>query len=232
MRLDKFLGTAFTRSEARKLIKSGAVTVNGVTAVKADFKVDENSDTVICGGEQIVYREFIYLVMNKPAGFVSAVWDKKQRCVTELLRDEHRRFEPFPVGRLDIDTEGLLILTNDGALTHELISPKKNVVKKYFAVTDLPMEDADAELFASGMDLGDFTALPAKLEFTENKNEIYISVSEGKFHQVKRMCEKCGKKVTYLKRVSIGGLHLDSALKCGEYAELTKENLTSQIYSV
>ena len=231
MRLDKFLWELGSRSEIKKLLKTGAVTVDGKVVKDGGFQVTESS--IVCFGDQkIEYREFIYLIMNKPQGYVSATWDKKMPVVIDLIDEEYKKFEPFPVGRLDIDTEGLLIITNDGKLTHELTSPKKNIQKKYFARTNPPMEKEDIKLFQEGMDLGDFTTLPGKLEFTDNPEEVYITICEGKFHQVKRMCEKCGKTVTFLKRVSIGGLRLDSFLDTGNVKEITKEELTDKIYNI
>lgn len=228
MRLDKFLCSLGSRSDVKKILKKGNITVNGTVVKNGDFSVT-NEDTVLYMGEKITYKEFIYLVMNKPQGYISATYDKRQPVVVDLLDDEHKRFEPYPVGRLDIDTEGLLIITNDGQLAHELISPKKDVTKTYFALTDLPMCEADKETFTSGMDLGDFVAKSATLEITDDG--AYITVSEGKFHQVKRMCAKCGKNVTFLKRVAVGNMALPEELKTGEYIELTKEELIKAIYN-
>lgn len=230
MRLDKFLWELGSRSEIKKLLKSGTVTVDGVPVKDGGFQVKDTAH-VCYMGKEIFYREFIYIIMNKPQNTVSATFDKKLPVVTDLLPVEYKKFEPFPVGRLDIDTEGLLILTNDGKLAHEITSPKKQVYKKYFAVTDIPMEKEDVKVFEDGMDLGDFTTLPAKLEFTDNPNEVYITICEGKFHQVKRMCEKCGKTVTYLKRVSIGNLELDSQLIPGDMFETDKATLTELIFT-
>ena len=180
---------------------------------------------VAVDGERLIYREFVYLMLNKPQGCVSAVYDKKYPVVTEFVPEEYAHFEVYPVGRLDIDTEGLLILTNDGQFAHEMTSPKKDVYKRYFAVLDKPMEEKDVEIFAGGMEFKEFTAKSAKLEITENPNEAYIEIAEGKFHQVKRMCERVGKTVTYLKRVAIGNLKLDKSLEKGEVRELTKDEL-------
>ena len=231
MRLDKYLWELGSRSEIKKLLKTGAVTVDGKAVKDGGFQVTENS--VVCFNEKkIEYREFIYLIMNKPQGVVSATWDKKLPVVVDLIDEEYKKFEPFPVGRLDIDTEGLLIITNDGKLTHELTSPKKNVQKKYFARTNPQMDTEDIKAFEAGINLGDFTTLPGKLEFTNNPEEVYITICEGKFHQVKRMCEKCGKTVTFLKRVSIGGLNLDKNLSPGNVKEITKRELTDKIYNI
>ena len=198
--------------------------IDGEVCKKPEEQTDENS-IVEVDGERLIYREFVYLMLNKPQGCVSAVYDKKYPVVTEFVPEEYAHFEVYPVGRLDIDTEGLLILTNDGQFAHEMTSPKKDVYKRYFAVLDKPMEEKDVEIFAGGMEFKEFTAKSAKLEITENPNEVYIEIAEGKFHQVKRMCERVGKTVTYLKRVAIGNLKLDKSLAKGEVRELTKDEL-------
>lgn len=226
MRLDRFISNCgyASRSEAKKLIKQGIVSVDGVTAKSADMNVSE--DAVVCVGQtELRYRKYVYLMLNKPDGYVSATEDKKYPVVTELVGEEYSHFNVFPVGRLDIDTEGLLILTNDGALSHELTSPSKNVYKRYFARLDKDAEEADIAEFKKGMEFKEFTAKPALLEITDNPKEVYIEIAEGKFHQVKRMCECVGKNVIYLKRVSIGDLKLDEALKIGEIRELTEDEL-------
>lgn len=226
MRLDRFISNCgyASRSEAKKLIKQGIVSADGVTAKSADMNVSE--DAVVCVGQtELRYRKYVYLMLNKPDGYVSATEDKKYPVVTELVSEEYSHFNVFPVGRLDIDTEGLLILTNDGSLAHELTSPSKNVYKRYFARLDKDAEETDIAEFKNGMEFKEFTAKPAILEITDNPNEVYIEIAEGKFHQVKRMCERIGKNVVYLKRVSIGDLKLDEALKIGEIRELTEDEL-------
>ncbi|MFR1847263.1 pseudouridine synthase [Hominilimicola sp.] len=226
MRIDKYIsGCGYaSRKDVKKLIKQGLVFINGEVCKKPEEQTDENS-IVEVDGERLIYREFVYLMLNKPQGCVSAVYDKKYPVVTEFVPEEYAHFEVYPVGRLDIDTEGLLILTNDGQFAHEMTSPKKDVYKRYFAVLDKPMEEKDVEIFAGGMEFKEFTAKSAKLEITENPNEVYIEIAEGKFHQVKRMCERVGKTVTYLKRVAIGNLKLDESLEKGEVRELTKDEL-------
>lgn len=226
MRLDKFISNCgfASRKEVKKLIKRGIVTVDGNPADSADMNVDENA-LVRVGETELRYRRFVYLMLNKPSGYVSAVEDKRYPVVTELVGEEYSHFNVFPVGRLDIDTEGLLILTNDGALSHELTSPSKNIYKKYFARLDKPAEDSDIEEFRKGMEFKDFTSKPAVLEITDNPAEVYIQIAEGKFHQVKRMCERVGKTVTYLKRISVGELTLDEKLGLGEIRELTEEEM-------
>lgn len=226
MRLDKYIsGCGYaSRKDVKKIMKQGLVTVDGIICKRPEEQVSETS--VVCvDGEILHYREFVYLMLNKPQGYVSAVFDKKYPVVTELVDEEYAHFEVFPVGRLDIDTEGLLLLTNDGKFAHEMTSPKKNVYKRYFAVLDKDAEGGDAEEFAKGMVFKDFTAKSAKLEITDNPREVYIEIAEGKYHQVKRMCERVGKKVVFLKRVAIGGLKLDENLEKGEIRELTQEEL-------
>lgn len=226
MRLDKYIADSGneSRKDIKKLIKQGLVTVDGAVCTHAETQVTEDS-AVCVNGREIHYRKYVYLMLNKPSGYVSAVFDKKYPVVTELVGEEYAHFEVFPVGRLDIDTEGLLILTNDGQLSHELTSPKKNVYKRYFARVDKPMEEADIETFGQGMEFKEFTAKPARLEITDNPCEVYIEIAEGKFHQVKRMCERVGKNVTYLKRIAIGGLCLDETLPLGGVRELTEEEM-------
>lgn len=226
MRLDKYIsGCGYaSRKDVKKIMKQGLVTVDGIICKRPEEQVSETS--VVCvDGEILHYREFVYLMLNKPQGYVSAVFDKKYPVVTEFVDEEYAHFEVFPVGRLDIDTEGLLLLTNDGKFAHEMTSPKKNVYKRYFAVLDKDAEGGDAEEFAKGMVFKDFTAKSAKLEITDNPREVYIEIAEGKYHQVKRMCERVGKKVVFLKRVAIGGLKLDENLEKGEIRELTQEEL-------
>lgn len=226
MRLDKYITTCadLSRKEIKRIIKDGAVTVNGEVVTDSGAHVDE-SDTVTMGGERLRYQKHIYLMLNKPSGYVSAVRDREYPTVTELVPKEYARYEVYPAGRLDRATEGLLILTNDGDFTHRLTSPNKNVYKRYFARLDEPMTEDDITAFAAGMELKDFTAKPARLTITDNPNEVYIEIAEGKFHQVRRMCAKVGKNVLYLKRVSIGALKLDDTLPLGEVREMTAEEI-------
>ena len=228
LRLDKFLSDAapFSRKEVRSLVKKKAVTVNGVVAAAADMKVDETQDTVCVNGRSIVYRKFIYLMLNKPQGYLSATEDDRDPVVTDLVPEEFKHFAPFPVGRLDKDTEGLLLLTNDGQFDHELMSPRKNLYKRYYAELDAPAVQEDIAAFASGMEFKEFTAKPARLEIDPgDPRKVYVEIAEGKYHQVKRMCEKVGKNVVFLKRVAIGELKLDDSLECGKVRELTAGEL-------
>ena len=226
MRLDKFLSDAspYTRKQIRALAEKGKISVNG-KIVKQPSRQISVHDSVRIGEMEIRYRKFIYLMMNKPAGFLSATWDAKTPVVTDLLPEEYRHFSPFPAGRLDKDTEGLLLLTNDGQFDHAVASPGKKVFKRYFARLDKPAAPEDVEAFAAGMDLGDFTARPARLEISGNPFEVHVEIMEGKFHQVKRMWEKLGKTVCFLKRISIGELKLDPSLKPGETRELSEEEI-------
>lgn len=226
IRLDKFLSEAspYSRRDVRGLVKRGAVSVNGVPAKAPDMKVNENQDVICVNGEHIIYRKFIYLMMNKPQGYLSATEDDRDPVVIDLLPEEYRHFSPFPVGRLDKDTEGLLLLTNDGQFDHELMSPRKNLFKRYYAELDQPAVEEDITCFASGMEFKEFTAKPARLEIDpEDPRKVFVEIAEGKYHQVKRMCERVGKTVIFLKRVAIGPLQLDGTLAAGQVRELTQE---------
>ena len=221
-RLDKILSNSGlgTRKEVKKFIKYGAIKVDGKITTSADMKIDPENCEITVNGEKVIYKEFVYLMLNKPDGYVSATEDNVYPTVTELVPEEFIHYNLFPVGRLDVDTEGLLILTNDGKFAHNVTSPKKLIAKKYFVIPEHPTTEDDKKAFASGMNLGDFTAMPAKLE--NCKDGCYVTIFEGKFHQVKRMFEKINNKVTYLKRVQIGSLILDDKLNTGEMKELTK----------
>lgn len=226
IRLDKFLSEAspYSRRDVRGLVKRGAVSVNGVPAKAPDMKVNENQDVICVNGEHIIYRKFIYLMMNKPQGYLSATEDDRDPVVIDLLPEEYRHFSPFPVGRLDKDTEGLLLLTNDGQFDHELMSPRKNLFKRYYAELDQPAVEEDITSFASGMEFKEFTAKPARLEIDpDDPRKVFVEIAEGKYHQVKRMCERVGKTVIFLKRVAIGPLQLDGTLAAGQVRELTQE---------
>ncbi|MDI2586095.1 pseudouridine synthase [Psychrobacillus sp. NEAU-3TGS] len=230
MRLDKFLAhTGFgTRREVKLLIKSKAIQVNEVTVKDSGVHVNEHSDRVSVYGEVIEYKQFIYLMLNKPAGVVSATDDTRDKTVIDLLNDDVRHFEPYPVGRLDKDTVGLLLLTNDGALTHRLLSPNKEVPKVYFAKVQGIVNEIDIEAFKNGVILDDgYHTKPGMLQILKSGSisEIELTITEGKFHQVKRMFEAVGKKVVFLKRLSMGTLKLDESLAEGAYRELTEEEL-------
>ncbi len=234
-RLDKVLSHSGygTRSELKKLVKQGAVTVNGKTVKDSGLQVNPHEDEIRVNGEKVLFREFIYLMMNKPQGVISATEDDRERTVLDLLEASERHYQPFPVGRLDKDTEGLLLLTNDGALAHQLLSPRKKVPKKYYAEVLGRVDERDKQEFAAGVVLDDgYITLPAELKLLSAddgadgwRSQVELVIHEGKFHQVKRMFQAAGKKVVFLKRLSMGGLELDSGLSLGEYRELTNAEL-------
>ncbi|MFZ7944954.1 MULTISPECIES: pseudouridine synthase [Bacillaceae] len=230
MRIDKMLANLGygSRKEVKQLLKSGAVKVDDVVVKDAKQHVDPANQTVTLNGEVIEYREFIYLMMNKPQGVLSATEDNSCETVIDLLEMEDQVYEPFPVGRLDKDTEGLLLITNDGQLAHRLLSPKKHVPKTYFAVIDREVTEADVAAFAKGVTLDDgYETKPGELKILKSgiRSDIELTITEGKFHQVKRMFEAVGKRVVYLQRISMGPLPLDETLELGEYRELTEEEI-------
>ena len=227
LRLDKYLADAGvgTRSQVKQMIRKGQIAINGETVKKPDQKVDGEKDKIEVMGKEIRYQKYRYLLLHKPSGYVSATEDKKEQTVLSLLPEELRK-DLFPVGRLDKDTEGLLLLTNDGALAHRLLSPKKHVDKTYYARVQGRVTDEDQAAFLQGVDIGDEKdTMPAQLEILEAAEEsrILLTIQEGRFHQVKRMVEARGKKVVYLKRISMGPLALEEGLKPGNYRELTEE---------
>ncbi|MFJ5758377.1 pseudouridine synthase [Neobacillus sp. NPDC093182] len=230
MRIDKMLANLGygSRKEVKQLLKSGAVKVDDCLVKDPKQHVDTNKQSVTLNGEVIEYKEFIYLMMNKPQGVLSATEDSVGETVIDLLELEDQVYEPFPVGRLDKDTEGLLLITNDGQLAHRLLSPKKHVPKTYFAVIDREVTDEDVKAFADGVTLDDgYETKPGELKILKSgiRSDIELTITEGKFHQVKRMFEAVGKKVVYLKRISMGPLPLDETLELGEYRELTDEEI-------
>ena len=236
MRLDKLLAhTGFgTRKEVKKIIKDGYIEVNGETQKNVGLKVDPEIDDIRVGGERIYYEEFVYFMLNKPAGVISATEDYMHETVIDLLEPADSVQDPHPVGRLDMDTEGLLILTNDGQLTHQLTSPKKQVDKEYYALIEGIVTEEDIKTFNEGIVLieedEEYTTMPATLEIVSvdedaNESEINVTIQEGKFHQVKRMFHAVGKEVLYLKRVRMNELKLDESLPLGEYRRLTEEEL-------
>lgn len=235
VRLDKFLADSGigTRAEVKKLIQKGMVQINGEKAKKPEQKVDPQTDAVEFAGERLGARaEFVYYLLHKPAGYVSATEDTREKTVLELVPKDGRR-KLFPVGRLDKDTEGLLLITDDGLLAHQLLSPKKHVDKTYFAVTEGKVVPEDIEKIQEGVDIGDEElTLPGRLEILKTwkesgvwHSEILLTIHEGRFHQVKRMMEALGKNVTYLKRISMGSLELPKELPRGKARELTKAEL-------
>ena len=251
MRLDKFLATCAgsTRSEVKKQLKKGMVLVNEAVETHPERQVDPQQDCIVLAGKPVCWQPFVVLMLNKQAGVVTATEDRHQKTVMDGI-DHPRRKELFPVGRLDIDTEGLLLLMNDGALAHRMLSPRHHVDKTYYAKVLGAVDAQDVEAFAKGIDIGEKAqTLPAKLEIQSVReveqplsetdldsdqgspakqaviSEIYLTICEGKFHQVKRMFEARGKKVVYLKRVKMAGIALDETLAPGQWRELTNEEM-------
>jgi 16S rRNA pseudouridine516 synthase len=229
-RLDKILSNMGygTRKEVKDLVKAGVVQVDGVIAKDSGLQVDPILQTIMLNNKELIYREFIYIMMNKPQGVVSATEDNRDTTVVDLLDESLQAFDPAPVGRLDKDTEGFLLLTNDGQLAHKLLAPKKHVPKTYFAHIEGRVGQSDIEAFENRVVLDDgYETLPAQLKILVQGevSEVEIIIYEGKFHQIKRMFEAVDKKVIYLKRMAMGDLLLDESLETGEYRELTEEEL-------
>jgi 16S rRNA pseudouridine516 synthase len=230
-RLDKVLSNLGygSRKEVKTLVKSGKVQIDGVKVKDSSMQLDPEKSEILISGEKVKYRKYIYLLMNKPDGVVSATFDNYDETVIDLLEDEFKVFEPFPVGRLDKDTVGLLLITNDGEMNHKLISPKWHVDKVYYAEIDKKVDESDIEAFEKGVLLDDgYKCMPAKLEIlksSEDGSEVQITIQEGKFHQVKRMFNSVGKNVVYLKRISFGTLTLPEDLEEGQYRELSENEI-------
>lgn len=226
IRLDKFLCEmeVGTRSQVKEIVKKGLVSINGEVIKKADYKFDENTAKVCVKDKEISYRKYFYYMLNKPAGVVSATTDNHDKTVLDLLKNAQGK-DLFPVGRLDKDTEGLLLITNDGELSHKLLSPKKHVEKTYLVKTATEVNADMVRLLEQGVDIGeDKMTLPAKVKQIEAR-EIELTITEGKFHQVKRMLKAVDNEVVYLKRVSMGSLKLDESLELGKYRPLTETEL-------
>lgn len=224
--LDKILShlNYGSRKEVKEYIRKGYFMVNGETIYKDDFKVSPLDDEITFDGGVIEYNEFVYIMLNKPKDVISATFDPRYKTVIDLM-PEYAKMSVFPVGRLDIDTEGLLIITNDGALAHRLLSPKYHVWKKYYLTFDGIYKEEYQHNFEEGIILDDgYKTLPARFEIIK-ENEAYIYIHEGKYHQVKRMLEALNMKVTYLKRVGFGDITLDNTLNLGQYRLLTKEEI-------
>ena len=230
LRIDKILSNLGygSRAELKVYCKKGMVKVNDKVISNPGTQVDTDVDKIEFNNEVVNYREFVYIMMNKPDGYLSATFDKRDPIVLDLIDSSYLAFEPFPVGRLDKDTEGLLVLTNDGQLAHRVLSPKKHVPKTYYAKIEGRVTEKDIKAFEAGVTLDDgYETMPAQLKIIEGgeQSEIELTIHEGKFHQVKRMFESVGKKVVYLKRLSMGKLMLDENLGLGEYRELTDEEV-------
>lgn len=227
MRLDKFLSrtAGLTRSEAKQALRKHTVTVNGRIITDGAQKITEDTDRIMLGQTLLSYTRFRYYLLNKPAGYVTATEDSREATVLELLNGVDTR-KLFPVGRLDKDTEGLLLLTDDGALSHQLLSPKKHVDKTYLVRLSVPLAPDAQMLLEKGVDIGDDTpTLPAKVE-TLSDRELLLTIHEGRFHQIKRMVAAVGSEVCYLKRLSMGTLFLPEELACGSFRELTEDEIT------
>ncbi|MUV39268.1 16S rRNA pseudouridine(516) synthase [Lentibacillus sp. JNUCC-1] len=234
MRLDKLLAnTGYgSRKDVKALLKKSMVMVNDTRVKNGSIHVDPEQDFILVEGEPVVYEKYIYLMMNKPKDVISATDDLRDRTVIDLLPPEYHLYKPFPVGRLDKDTEGLLLITNDGQLAHQLTTPKNDVPKTYYAIVEGRVTEQDAHAFSKGVTLDDgYETKPGKLVVLSRGDisHIELTITEGKFHQVKRMFEAVGKKVAYLKRLSMADLHLDEALEPGEYRRLTEHELKEDL---
>ncbi len=228
IRLDKFLSSqlGISRSDAKELIKKRLVTINGTIARLYEEKVDPEKDTVFSEGRAVAYRKHIYIMMNKPQGVVCSTKDGVSKTVLELVPPELYREGIFPAGRLDKDTEGFVFLTDDGALAHNILSPKKHVSKVYFARLENEAEDSYIEAFENGLEIdGGDVCLPAKIEILHDRHEVYITIKEGMYHQIKRMAEAVGNKIVYLKRIKIGGVSLDENLALGQSREMLHKEI-------
>lgn len=231
LRIDKMLSNVGlgSRKQIKQDAKQGLIKVNDVTEKDSSKIINTDIDVVKYKGEIVSYVQYIYLMMNKPKGVVSATEDNYDKTVIDLLSDEDKFYEPFPVGRLDKDTEGLLLITNDGKLAHDLLSPKKHVDKTYYAEVEEEVTDDDVKAFAEGVILTNenYKTLPAKLEIIKSgyPSTCYVTIKEGKFHQVKRMFNAVNNEVIYLKRLFMGPIKLDESLKLGEYRHLTEQEL-------
>lgn len=227
MRIDKLLTTMglATRSEASKAARCGQIKVNGQVVSRSDVKVDPEKDIIEYMGKTVSYKKHIYIMMNKPSGYVSSTDGKDGETVISILPDELQKCGLFPCGRLDKDTLGLLILTNDGSLSHFLLSPKRHVSKVYYVKTQFNVTKADIEMLESGVKLDKVdTALPAKVE-QKSDTELYITIVQGMYHQIKRMLEAVNNKVIYLERVEFGTIRLDTSLERGEWRYLTQDEI-------
>lgn len=229
MRLDKFFTECglLTRKESAAAARAGRIAVNGETVRRADLHIDPQADTVTLDGEAVFYQAFTYLMLNKPQGYVSSTEEKDGPCVLQLLPERERRLGLFPCGRLDKYTVGLMLLTNDGTLSHKLLSPKRHVAKTYRYACQAPLSDADRQKIEAGVNIGGYVTLPCEILPEEDRLGGRITLHEGKYHEIKRMFDAVGNKITALERVTFGPLTLDPALKRGEWRPLTAEELTA-----
>lgn len=225
MRLDKFLSEMkkASRSEAPRLIRAGKVLINGIPATSPSARIDENNDEIIFCGERVLYKKFTYIMLNKPEGYVSATEDTRDKTVLDLLPECERVKNLFPCGRLDKYTLGLVIMTNDGENAHRLLSPKHHVSKTYKFRCESPLSDEDVSLLEGGISLGDFITKPCKISLSQSRDAGEITLTEGKYHQIKRMLNAVSNKITYLERISFGDICLDPSLERGEWRYLNDE---------
>lgn len=226
MRIDKLLTNvgAASRSEAAKAAARGEIKVNGKTVRRSDVHVDPESDEIVFRGERVVYKEFVYIMLNKPDGYVSATDDPREKTVLELLPQKYNKLGLFPCGRLDKNTLGLIILTNDGTGAHRVLSPKNHVEKTYRFECESKLEDKDVEMLANGITLEDgYVTRDALIKVSDGRKSGEITITEGKYHQIKRMFCAVGNKITYLERISFGDIALDTALERGQWRELTEQ---------
>lgn len=229
MRLDRFLAINKygTRQDVKKIIRAGRTAVDGQVIKNPEYKLEEDSAKVTVDGNPVNYEKYHYIMLYKPAGCVSTTYEKGERSVLSYINETYAG-DLFPVGRLDKDTQGLLLLTNDGALSHRLLSPSKHVEKRYYVELEREVPKEAAEKFREGIDIGDEDkTMPAVLEFTSYPNHVYVTLHEGRYHQIKRMFEALDNRVSYLKRISMKELVLDETLKPGEYRKLTEEEIIS-----
>ena len=228
MRLDKLLSECrmATRSEATKLCRAGLITVNGEVVRNADRQVDPAKDTVVVRGETVEYSKFVYIMLNKPDGYISATTDGRDPVVTRLLPEKYQKMGIFPCGRLDKHTLGLMLLTNDGELSHRLLAPKSHVTKSYGYSVKFPLNDEDVERLEQGVDIGDYVTKPCRV-IRSSPTDGMIEITEGKYHQIKRMMEAVENKITALERLTFGPLTLDAELERGEWRMLTAKEIAS-----
>ncbi|MBQ8309897.1 MAG: rRNA pseudouridine synthase [Clostridia bacterium] len=228
MRLDKMLSECglASRKETARAVRAGQVTVNGVAAKRADMQVDPATDAVTFCGKPVCYRKYVYIMLNKPDGYVSATEDGRAPTVVELLPEEYRKMELFPCGRLDKHTLGLMLLTNDGQLSHRLLSPRHHVPKSYAFRVKFPLSEQDVTALEAGVDIGGYVTKPCTVSLSGEREGI-ISITEGKYHQIKLMMEAVHNQITYLERRTFGPLSLDPMLSRGEWRELTDGEITA-----
>lgn len=228
MRLDKLISECglASRTETARACRAGQVTVNGVPVKKPEHAVDPVGDRILFCGKPVVWRKFVYLLLNKPEGYVSATEDGQAPCVTELVPAEYRKIGVFPCGRLDKYTTGLMLLTNDGALAHRLLAPKSHVTKSYRFCVESPLSAADIQRLEAGVDIGGYLTAPCRVQLEQPDCGV-IFITEGKYHQIKRMMEAVANRITELERLTFGTLSLDPSLTRGEWRELTAEEMVA-----